>query len=384
MKNKFLMMVSYVLVAAAASVCTMYLFGRQTETTQKLAALEALIAERYIGEVDLEDAADAAANAMVEALPDRWSYYISADEYQSYLEQMKNVYVGIGVTIELTADGKGIHILKVTPGSPAERAGICAGDILTHVEGDSVEKLGLSGVREAIRGTEGSAVDITLVRQNKTVEVSVTRESIQTQVAVGQMLRDGIGYIKIVNFDDRCAQETKAAIAALQAQGAKALIFDVRYNPGGYKHELVNLLDYLLPEQVVFRSEDYAGRVSEDVSDAAYLDMPMAVLVNSESYSAAEFFAAALSDYDAAVIVGEQTSGKGYFQQTYTLSDGSAVALSVGKYYTPKGESLEGVGITPDVVCPVDEDTAYKIYIGTLLPEEDPQIQAAVGALLGK
>lgn len=383
MKNKSLLVVSYIVVAMLASICTMFLFSPQS-ANNKLAALQSLIAERYIGEVDLEEVADTAANAMVEALPDRWSYYISADEYQSYIEQMKNAYVGIGVTIELTADGQGIHILKVTADGPAEVAGICAGDIITHVEGASVAELGLDGVREKIRGREGTDVNLTLSRQGKTMQVTVKRESIQTQVAVGQMLRNGIGYIKIVNFDDRCAQETKAAIAALQAQGAKALIFDVRYNPGGYKHELVNLLDYLLPEKVVFRSEDYMGRVTEDVSNAAYLDMPMAVLVNSESYSAAEFFAAALKDYDAAIIVGEQTSGKGYFQQTYSLPDGSAVALSVGKYYTPKGESLEGIGITPDVVCPVDEDTAYKIYTEALLPEEDPQIQGAVQALFGE
>lgn len=384
MRNKFLTLASYVLVAVLASVCSLYLFDNQTESIQKLGALESLIAERYIGEADLEKAADAAANAMVEALPDRWSYYISADEYQSYIEQMKNAYVGIGVTIELTQDEQGIRILKVTAGGPAEHAGICPGDIITHVEGTSVAELGMDGVRSAIRGEKGTSVNITVSRLDKTREITVTRESIQTQVAVGQMLQEGIGYIKIVNFDERCAQETKAAIAALQEQGAKALIFDVRYNPGGYKYELVDLLDYLLPEKVIFRSEDYAGKVSEDVSDAAYLDMPMAVLVNSESYSAAEFFAAALSEYDAAVIVGEQTSGKGYFQQTYTLPDGSAVALSVGKYYTPNGVSLEGVGITPDVVCPVDEDTAYKIYTEALLPEEDPQIQEAVKALLGE
>ncbi len=384
MKSKFLMMVSYVLVATLASVCTMYLFGRQTETTKKLAALEALIAERYIGEADLEKAADAAADAMVEALPDRWSYYISADDYQSYLEQMKNVYVGIGITIELTADGQGIHILNVTPGGPAERAGICAGDILTCVEGTSVGELGINGVRDAIRGNEGTTVNITLLRQGKTLDVTVTRESIKTQVATGQMLQESIGYVKIVNFDGRCAEETKAAIAALQAQGAKALIFDVRNNPGGYKHELVNVLDFLLPEQVVFRSEDYLGGVSVDTSDAAYLDMPMAVLVNSESYSAAEFFAAALNDYDAAVVVGEQTSGKGYFQQTYSLPDGSAVALSVGKYYTPNGMSLEGVGITPDIPCTLDAEAAARLRAGQLPPEEDLQIQAAVAALLGK
>lgn len=383
MKNKSLTIVSYIIVAMLASICTMFLFSPETGNS-KLAALESLIADRYIGEVDMEEAADVAANAMVEYLPDRWSYYISADEYQSYLEQMRNVYVGIGVTIEMTEDGKGIRILKVTPGGPAEDAGICSGDVLTHVESQPVAELGLDGARKLIRGEEGTTVNITLLRQGKTMDVTVGRESIQTQVAVGQMLQKKIGYIQIVNFDDRCAQETKTQIAQLQAQGATALIFDVRNNPGGYKHELVNLLDYLLPEGVIFRSEDYAGRVSEDTSNADYLDLPMAVLVNGNSYSAAEFFAVALSEFDAAVIVGEKTSGKGYFQQTYSLPDGSAVALSVGKYYTPSGVSLEEVGITPDIQCALDAEAAAMLQAGQLPPEKDPQIQAAVNALFGK
>ena len=195
------------------------------------------------------------------------------------------------------------------------------------------------------------------------------------------MLEGNIGLITIENFDSRCAEETIAAIEALRSQGATALIFDVRNNPGGYKSELVKVLDYLLPKGPLFRSEDYRGREEVDYSDESHLDMPMAVLVNLNSYSAAEFFAAALDEYDAAVMVGEKTYGKGYFQNTFRLSDGSAVNLSVGKYYTPNGNSLAGVGLSPEVEIIVDSETAAKISAGTLAPEDDPQIIAAVNAL---
>ena len=144
----------------------------------------------------------------------------------------------------------------------------------------------------------------------------------------------------------------------------------------------MKLLDYLLPAGPLFRSEDYEGTVLVDESDEKCLEIPMAVLVNGGSYSAAEFFAAALSEYEWAVVVGTQTSGKGYFQVTYRLVDGSAVGLSIGKYTTPNGVSLQDVGILPDVVAEVDEQTEYLIYAGSLTPEEDPQIQAAVRALL--
>ena len=185
----------------------------------------------------------------------------------------------------------------------------------------------------------------------------------------------------IENFDARCAEETIAAIKALQDQGATALIFDVRNNPGGYKREMVKVLDYLLPSGELFKSEDYRGSVEIDYSDADHVALPMAVLINGNSYSAAEFFAAALNDYDAAILVGEKTSGKGYFQSTFELGDGSAVNLSVGKYYTPGGISLAGVGLTPEVPLAVDEYTAYMIAVDALEPTEDPQIMAAVNAL---
>ena len=210
----------------------------------------------------------------------------------------------------------------------------------------------------------------------------MVRKKIQVIVAKGEMLPDNIGLVTIKNFDERCAEETLAAIDSLVEQGAKALVFDVRFNPGGYKKELVKILDRLLPEGPIFRSISYTGEETVDHSDADCLEIPMAVLVNSSSYSAAEFFAAALREYEKAVVVGEATTGKSYFQTTFRLSDGSAVGLSVGKYCTPQGVSLAEVGgLKPDVDVPVDDETFGKIYSGLVKPEEDPQIQAAIGAL---
>ena len=200
-------------------------------------------------------------------------------------------------------------------------------------------------------------------------------------MATFEMLEDQIGLVTIENFDERCAEESIAAIETLLENGAEKLIFDVRHNPGGFADELVKLLDYLLPEGDLFRTVRYDGKEHVDTSDADCLEVPMAVLVNSTSYSAAEFFAAALREYEAAVVVGEQTVGKGYFQITYQLSDGSAVALSSGKYFTPKGISLAETGVTPDVVVIPEEKEAEGIYYGTLQPQEDPQIQAAIRAL---
>ena len=200
-------------------------------------------------------------------------------------------------------------------------------------------------------------------------------------MAAYEMLENNVGLITIFNFDSRCAEETIAAIESLMKNGAEKLIFDVRYNPGGYASELVELLDYLLPEGELFRTVRYDGKEDVDMSDAECLELPMVVLVNEGSYSAAEFFAAALSEYEAATVIGEQTVGKGYFQTTYQLSDGSAVSLSIGEYFTPKGKNLANVGVTPDIVLPLDEETDSALYYGTLAPQEDPHIQEALKIL---
>lgn len=381
-----LKIMTHILAASIGAAIAVMLFIWTGTTVKdpgltKLEELQALIEERFIGEADATAMGDAAAVAMIDSLGDRWSYYISAAEYESYMEQMKNAYVGVGITVTLREDGTGADVIQVIKGGPAEEAGLLSGDVIVAVDGVYFDAADMQDLTLRIKGEEGTTVDITVLRNGTEIVFTVERRTIEVTVAEGEMLDEDIGLVTIYNFDARCAQESIKEIERLLASGAKSLIFDVRNNPGGYKSEMVKLLDYLLPEGVLFRSEYYTGETTEDRSDAKYLDIPMMVLVNSESYSAAEFFAAALREYDAAWVVGEQTCGKGYFQQAYDLSDGSAVSLSVGKYYTPKGISLADVGITPDVEVPVDDETFTDIYYGYLEPAEDPQIQAAAELL---
>ena len=380
MKQKVLQIGSYILVAALASALTLAGIGGTGETS-KLSQLQSLIEERYIEGADPTVLEDAAADAMVAATGDRWSYYIPASEYETYQENMANAYVGVGITILSSEDVEGFRIMSVTPGGPAEEAGVQKDDVLIGVDGQDVRQSDANQVRNLVRGEEGTDVVLTVLREEAELELTVQRRHMETPVATYTMLEDQVGLVTIENFDSRCSEETIAAIEALREQGAQKLIFDVRNNPGGFAEELVKVLDYLLPEGDLFRTERYDGYEDVDVSDENFLDMPMAVLVNGDSYSAAEFFAAALQEYEAAIVVGEHTSGKGHFQTTYQLSDGSAVALSIGRYYTPKGVCLEGVGIEPDVPVTVDEDTAMEIYFDSLPWKEDPQIQAALDAL---
>lgn len=382
MKNeKMLKILSHTLVAALASLLTMALFVKAPGPESKLEELEGLIEEKFIGEADMTALEDAAAQAMIDATGDRWSYYIPASEYDDYLDRMANAYVGVGITILAAEDQSGFQILTVTAGSPAEEAGLLPGDLLIGADGQDLRQMDVNQVGSLVGGEEGTSVELTVLRQGQELTFPVERRQIQSVVAQGQMLPGKVGLVTIYNFDSRCHQETVAALEDLLSQGAEKLIFDVRFNPGGYAHELVAVLDYLLPEGDLFRSVTYDGKEKVDRSGPEFLDLPMAVLVNGDSYSAAEFFAAALQEYEAAVVVGQPTCGKGYFQTTYPLSDGSAVALSIGKYFTPKGVSLADVGITPDVPVEVSEEVYAQIRAGLLPPEEDPQIQAALKAL---
>ncbi len=379
--KKLITVLSYLTTAMAACAVTLLVTIGKTPGSTKLDQVEYLIKNRFIEEADMEKAEDAAATAMIDSLGDRWSYYLSAADYATHKEQVENAYVGIGITISPEENGQGFLILAVQKDSGAEAAGLLAGDIITSAESQDVRGMTTAQLRDIIRGKEGTSVSLEITRDSEVLRVQVTRMQILTEVVSYEMLENSIGLIAISNFDARCADETIAAIEALREQGAQALIFDVRNNPGGYATELVKVLDYLLPEGDLFRTLDYAGRETVDKSDASFLDMPIAVVCNEDSYSAAEFFPAAIQEYGAGTIVGMPTCGKGYFQYTYELSDGSAVGLSAGKYFTPSGKSLIGTGIQPDVVVEVDDETRVKIAYGTLDAKDDPQIQAAVDIL---
>lgn len=365
-------LISYVLVAALASAATW--FAADSLPNSKLERLQDVIDRKFIGQSDETGLQDAAARAMIAALGDRWSYYISAEEYAEHLERQNNSYVGIGVTVQKRQDDLGFDIVAVAAGGPAEEAGIQPGDIITHADGTALGDLDTTRVRNLIMGEKNTKVMLTVLRGEQTLEISVTRKTIHSKVAEGQMLTDRIGYIRILNFHEGAAKETIALIETLTEQGAEKLIFDVRDNPGGYVHELVALLDHLLPEGPLFRSVSYDGKEEVDESDAACLELPMAVLMNGNSYSAAELFAAALHEYDWAVTVGQPTTGKGYYQTTIQLGDGSAVQLSTGAYTTPDGVNLTEVGgLQPDISVEPAETA--------VTAAEDPQIRAAMEAV---
>ena len=234
LKKKILMILSYILVAAAASVWTLLLNAPEKPEYSKLAQLEELIQDKYIDEVHTEAIEDAAAAAMVENLGDRWSYYIPAREYAAYVEKMENAYVGIGITIILAEDGTGVEVVAVDENGSADLAGMEVGDVIVAVDGTRIAGMDTSTIRDMVRGAEGTRVEITVRRAGEELLLPMTRAYVQTPVATAQLLEDGIGLVTIKNFDTRCTEETLEAIESLLDQGAEKLIFDVRNNPASW------------------------------------------------------------------------------------------------------------------------------------------------------
>ena len=373
---------THILVAALSVVLAYGIFLRQTDGMSKLQQLYRLIDDRYVGQYDEQTLFDYAATGMVAGTGDRWSYYVSAKDMNTFNEQRENAYVGVGITISPREDGLGADILRVEPNGSAQEAGIQGGDILYKVEDRLVGEIGVDGASALIAGEAGTQVKITVLREEQELEFTLKRKHIQRAVAQGKMLENNIGYIRIENFNTNCAKHTIEQIKTLVDQDAKGLVFDVRYNGGGYVTEMVEILDYLLPEGDLFVSQYYDGEKYVETSDKNCLELPMMVLVNQDSYSAAEFFAAALREYEWAQVVGLPTVGKSYFQETYEFADGSAVSLSVGKYFTPKGVCLQDEGgLVPDVVVEVDDTTAAAIYAQTIDPKDDPQLCKALELL---
>ncbi len=364
-----------------AFLVSLFFTGQGQRQDPKLYQLLSIIENRYVEDVDATALEDAAAWTMVKATGDKWSYYIPASQYQAHMESAENIYVGAGMTMGKADDGSSLEVVGLKEGGGAQEAGIQLHDVLLQVDGKDCAGKTLAEVTPWVRGEEGTTVVLTMDRNGQKMDFTVTRKRLEVPVATYEMLPSGYGLITIENFEARAAKETLEAVDALMEQGTKGLIFDVRSNPGGYTDELVEILDYLLPEGPLFRRESYNGETNVDYSDAHCVELPMAVLTNGRSYSAAEFFAAALQEYEAAVVVGEETCGKGYYQNTFRLADGSAAAISTGKYFTPKGESLIDVGVTPDVPVKLDKESAKALSQGTLEREKDLQLQAAVAAL---
>lgn len=355
-----------VLLTAAVVLGILY----QTIGKEGLSLLEglSLINEKFVGEYDEGQVVDAALEGMVEGLGDRWSYYLTEEEYQAQNQRRTNQYVGVGVTVNYESE-EGLQIIEVTAGGPAEAVGLQAGELITAVDGFSLAGEARYEGAERIQGEEGTTVTLEIrSADGQTRTVELTRTQLENDPVTAQMLEGNVGYVSLANFYDHSADRLKEEVTRLQEEGATALVFDMRNNGGGYLSQLTDMLDFLLPEGPIFISRDRAGNEEITQSDASCVDLPMAVLVNADTYSAAEFFAAELQEQGVAVIVGEPTSGKGYSQQTFQLPDGSAMAISTGAYFTGGGTSLIGTGLTLD----------KEVY---LTGEGDAQLEAALELL---
>lgn len=317
-----------------------------------LAVLESmeLIQDRFVGEYEQDQAVDNALAAMVDGLGDRWSGYLTAQEYAEMNRRRDNVYVGVGLTYQVGEGGASMVIVSVTPGGPAEQAGLLAGETITAIDGQSLTAENLEELVAGIGRSEGREIVFTVLNARGTErEVRLSAARVESTSATGELLDDGIGYVRLENFYAGSAQQAMDVVGTLVDQGAKAFLFDVRSNPGGYVQELTTLLDYLLPEGPIFAEHTKNGPVQVTQSDGSWVDLPMAVLINADSYSAAELFAAQLRESVGAPLIGEQTCGKGYYQQVFSLPNGGGLNLSTGMYTTGGGTSLIGVGLTPDV-----------------------------------
>jgi len=381
-KYAVLMLFTAVIFTAFGAAITLLLlvFGDRADGSDALeiiAEAYETIESRFVGDYDEDTIKDEAIEGLVEGLGDRWSRYMTADEAAEYELDQQNVIVGIGVTVS-KADGSGMLVETVYAGGGAEAAGIQPGDVLVAADGVDLVPLTMDEGKLYVGGEEGTFVMLTVLHPDGTrEELSVERKVVFIPPVSSRMIGN-VGYIKLDNFDDGAADAFEEAIDELIEEGAAAFIFDVRNNGGGYVREMTTILDMLLPEGEIFVHRDSEGHETVTTSDKAFLDYPMAVLVNSSSYSAAEYFAAVLQEYDAALIVGEKTVGKGYSQQTISLSDGSALVLSTKIYCLPSRTSLAGVGITPDIEISLNEEAAYYLYYGTLEDDADLQLQAAL------
>lgn len=353
-------------------------YGGHWKTMLKLGQIVDLLDERFVGDYDAEALGDMAAYGMMSTLDDRYSMYLPADEVAEHEANKFGETFGVGIQFVWDEERQAAHIFQVLEGSSALEQGVQPGDWLIAAGGVTAKENGYAEMIDAIRGEEGTEVEVTIQRDGaEPFTVTLERQRMAQLMAKGEMLGDGIGLIRIYNFHQGAADQFRQEYEALQAQGMEKLIVDVRHDSGGLVTEMCTIADRFLPECdiMIMRSKD--GWESRKKSDAAQDEIPMAVLVDEQSYSAAEFFAALMQEYDRAVTVGAQTTGKERAQNTYLLADGSAIVLSDQQYLTPLEHALGETGMTPDILTPLSENTNFYF----MERGEDLQLQAAIEAL---
>lgn len=347
----------------------------------KLNEIDDIVSENYVNSTDPDRIADGMAMGYIAALDDKWGAYMTADEYKETLQSMMGKNIGIGINIYQDIDTGYIYISYVMENTPAASSGLQRGDLICKVNGTDVNEMGYSEAVNSIRGKSGESVSFTVKRGESYIDFTIVRQE-YTDISVQSKMIGNIGYIKITDFNESTPAQFISAVDLMKNQGAVGLIFDLRNNGGGTLASVEKMLDYILPEGVLVSAE-YKNGVKEDLfkSDANCVDLPMAVLTNGNTASAAELFSAAVRDMNKGILIGEKTYGKGVMQQTYNLSDGSAIRITIAKFYPPSGVNFDGQGLEPNIPVTLTEDESKYFY--KLEPENDSQVKAALDYFAG-
>ena len=351
----------------------------------KLDEIKSIVDENFVHEIDEEYLSSSLAYGYIFGLKDPHASYYTSEQYREVMSELQGNLTGIGVRVFLhyhpESDTEEIVIFEVMEGSPAEKAGLQKGDIIYSVDEVLFSELGYTGTVNKVLGEPGTTVTLEILRNKRVLEFSIERKVFESQLVTYKLLDadKSIGYIRIYSFATPTLSQFKKAVESLQAAGAQKLIFDVRNNPGGELSTITGVLDYLLPEGTIITMSDKNGEKIVYNSDDKEILMPMAVLANSSTASAAELFTAALLDYDKAFFVGTKTYGKGTVQTTFPLSDGSAIKISTQHYLPPSEISFDSKGIEPTYEVVLTEKEVADFYI--LSESDDRQLQKAVECL---
>lgn len=345
---------------------------------EKTSVLQNIIDRYFLFDEDMTKVEDGIYAGMMNGLGDPYTVYYTKEEYKALNEDTEGKYSGIGAVVSQNPNTKIITIVKIFDNSPANDAGLQVGDIIDKIDGEEVAGTDMDIlVKTKIRGEEGTSFKMTVLRgdDRKEVELDLTRRSIEVETVAGKMLDNNIGYIAVSQFDAVTSEQFKSNIESLQSQGMTKLIVDLRGNPGGLLDQVVDMLDYILPDGLVLYTEDKYGEREEYYSDGSHeLKIPMVVLVNENSASASEVFTATFRDFEWGTVVGKTTFGKGIVQNVLPLGDGTAVKITTQHYYPPSGYDLHKVGIKPDLEVDLNEGAK----IGT---DSDNQLSAAIDIL---